>query len=61
MSLSAGFALFSDIFPGCSEEVEKLRASLKEMTKERDHLALNCEKYREDLGHEAAFRSDNCM
>jgi hypothetical protein len=37
-----------------------LRASLKEMTKERDHLALNCEKYREDLGHEAAFRSDNC-
>ena len=38
------------------EEVERLRSSLKEVTKERDHLASNCDKYREDLAHEAAFR-----
>lgn len=47
---------------GNSEEVERLRASLKEvttsLTRERDHLAANCEKYKEDLGHEAAFRKE---
>jgi hypothetical protein len=36
--------------------VERLRTSLKEVTKERDHLAGNCEKYRQDLANEAAFR-----
>ena len=42
------------------EEVEKLRAELKELTKERDHLASNCDKYKEDLKNEAAFRY-NCV
>jgi len=40
------------------EEVEKLRAELKELTKERDHLASNCDKYKEDLKNEAAFRKE---
>jgi hypothetical protein len=39
-----------------TKERDQLTASLKEMTKERDHLAANCQKYKEDLAHEAAFR-----
>ena len=38
------------------EEVEKVKAELKEVTRERDHLASNCDKYKEDLKNEAAFR-----
>jgi hypothetical protein len=39
-----------------TRERDQLTASLKEMTKERDHLAANCQKYKEDLANEAAFR-----
>ncbi len=39
-----------------TKERDQLTASLKEMTKERGHLAANCQKYKEDLAHEAAFR-----
>jgi hypothetical protein len=39
-----------------TKERDQLSASLKEVTKERDHLAANCQKYKEDLAHEAAFR-----
>ena len=38
------------------EEVEKVKAELKEAIRERDHLASNCDKYKEDLKNEAAFR-----
>merc|ERR1719419_401378 len=40
------------------EESERIRSDLKEMTKERDHLASNCDKYKEDLKNEAAFRKE---
>merc|ERR1712013_31812 len=38
------------------EEVEKVKAELKEAIRERDHLSSNCDKYKEDLKNEAAFR-----
>ena len=41
---------------GRGDDVEKVKGELKEMTKERDHLAGNCDKYKEDLKNEAAFR-----
>jgi hypothetical protein len=44
-----------------TKERDQLTASLKEMTKERDHLAANCQKYKEDLAHEAAFRFNICI
>merc|ERR1719402_964103 len=40
------------------ETVEKLKSELKTVKKERDHLAGNCDKYKEDLAHEAAFRKE---
>jgi len=40
------------------EEVEKVKAELKEAIRERDHLASNCDKYKEDLKNEAAFRKE---
>ena len=40
------------------QEVERLRGELKEAVKERDHLASNCEKYKEDLSNEAKFRKE---
>merc|ERR1719402_1608661 len=40
------------------DTVEKLKSELKAVKKERDHLAGNCDKYKEDLAHEAAFRKE---
>merc|ERR1719402_241912 len=40
------------------DTVEKLKAELKEVKKEKDHLESNCKKYKEDLSHEAAFRKE---
>jgi len=40
------------------DEVETVREELKEMTRERDHLVGNCDKYKEDLKNEAAFRKE---
>merc|ERR1719341_471395 len=43
---------------GKGEEVEKVRGELKEVTRERDHLFSNCDKYKEDLKNEASFRKE---